>query len=277
MKYTGAHVSISGGLFKAPENANRLGATAFAMFTKNQRQWLTRPLTEEDISGFKNAMDEFGYRPFQVLPHDGYLINLANPDDEKRKKSLESFIDECRRCEALGLTGLNFHPGSRLEGDEESGLKLIADSLKTAISETEKVRLIIENTAGQGSALGNDFKHLERLIELVGKDERMGVCIDTCHSWAAGYDLKEGFEDVWDEFDRLIGFKFLKGMHLNDAKKPLNSRVDRHAPLGEGTMGWGVFEKIMADKRFDNIPLILETPELERWSGELQRLNEAFK
>jgi len=274
MKYTGAHVSIAGGISNAPENASKLGATAFAMFTKNQRQWLTKPLTDDDISGFKKAMDEFGYEPFQVLPHDGYLINLANPDSEKRKKSLDSFIDECRRCEALGLTGLNFHPGSRLDSEEDIGLELIVECLKTAIAETEYLTLIIENTAGQGSALGNRFEHLGRIIELTGNEERVGVCIDTCHTWAAGYDLKDGFDAVWDEFDRTIGFKFLKGMHLNDAKKPLNSRVDRHASLGEGEIGWEAFEKIMADKRFNDIPLILETPEPERWVDEIRRLNE---
>ena len=272
MKYAGAHVSVSGGLFRAPENASLIGAGAFAMFTKNQRQWNSPPLAEEDIKRFKDSMKRYGYRPEQVLPHDGYLINLANPDREKRRKSLNAFIDECRRCESLGLKGLNFHPGNRMESEEDEGLRFIGDCLKEALSETEYLTLIIENTAGQGTALGNRFGHLGRLIELSGNEGRMGVCIDTCHAWAAGYDLKGGVDEVWEVFEKEVGFDFLKGMHLNDALKPLGSRVDRHASLGEGAIGWGVFEKIMKDARFEGIPLILETPNPGKWPGEIERL-----
>ncbi len=275
MKYIGAHVSAAGGLYRAPENARALGATAFALFVKNQRQWNSKPLTRDDIERFRSGVDACGIDYNRILPHDGYLINLANPDREKRLKSLKAFIDECRRSESLGLKGINFHPGSALDGGEREALTLIGDNLKIAASETGGLKFIVENTAGQGTALGYSFDHLAELIESSGTGDRIGVCFDTCHAWAAGYDLKERYDEVWEEFDRIIGFQYLAGMHLNDAKKELGSRVDRHAVLGGGTIGWPFFERLMKDPRMDDIPLILETPEPETWSTEISRLKEA--
>lgn len=275
MKYIGAHVSASGSLANAPKNAHEIGATAFALFTKNQRQWMAKPLTAAEIAEFKDSCAKYGYGPQQILPHDSYLINLGNPTDEGLGKSRAAFIDEMARCGALGLDRLNFHPGSHLGAiSEEECLNLIAESINLALSKTEGVTAVIENTAGQGSNLGYKFEHLAYIIDRVEDKARVGVCIDTCHSFAGGYDLstEEGFKRVFDEFDRVVGFSYLRGMHLNDAKKGVGSRVDRHEVLGSGTIGWNVFKMIMEDSRFDNIPLILETPEPELWPQEIATL-----
>ncbi len=275
MKYFGAHVSASGGVENAPRNARDIGASAFALFTKNQRQWAAPALTEAQIEAFRDACRECGYSAAQILPHDSYLINLGHPEAEGLAKSRESFFGEMARCEALGLDRLNFHPGSHLKkiGEEES-LRRVAESINMALARTRGVTAVIENTAGQGSNLGYSFEHLAYIIDLVEDKSRVGVCIDTCHAFAAGYDLAtaEACERTFDEFDRTVGFAFLRGMHLNDAMKPLGSRVDRHAPLGEGSIGLDAFRYIARDSRFDGIPLILETPEEARWPEEIALL-----
>lgn len=275
MYYIGAHVSASGGLENAPRNAYAIGATAFALFTKNQRQWLAKPLTDEECARFKATCAELGYTAAQILPHDSYLINLGNPDDAALEKSRESFIEEMHRCEQLGLDRLNFHPGSHLRQiSEEASLDRIAESINLALERTRGVTAVIENTAGQGSNLGYRFEHLRYLIDRVEDKSRVGVCIDTCHSFAAGYDLatREACEQTFAEFDRIVGFQYLRGMHLNDAMKPHGSRVDRHTPLGEGMIGWECFRYICTDPRFEQIPLILETPDESRWADEIAQL-----
>ncbi len=275
MKYLGAHVSASGGVDNAPRNAHSIGANAFALFTKNQRQWVAPKLTSAQIDAFRRACDEYGFRPEQILPHDSYLINLGHPEAEGLAKSRESFFEEMARCEALGLDRLNFHPGSHLRKiSEQESLQLIADSINMALERTRGVTAVIENTAGQGSNLGFDFEHLAYIIDRVEDKSRVGVCIDTCHAFAAGYDLssEEGCDEVFTAFEQTVGFEYLKGMHLNDAMKPLGSRVDRHSPLGEGQLGITPFRYIMQDSRFDGIPLILETPDEARWAEEIALL-----
>ncbi|MBE6387183.1 MAG: deoxyribonuclease IV [Lentisphaerae bacterium] len=280
MKYIGAHVSTQGGVENAPLNAKNINATAFALFTKNQRQWFAPALKAESIEKFKENCAMCGYTPDMILPHDSYLINLGQPDPEKRKQSLNSFIDEMRRCQQLGLNRLNFHPGSHLKLiSEEECISLIAQSVRTAVDEVPGVTAVFENTAGQGSNLGYNFDQLASMLEQTERPESVGVCIDTCHAFAAGYDLStpEGFEKVFDEFEKKIGFKYLKGMHLNDAKGVLGSRLDRHHSLGEGNLGWSTFKWIMQDSRFDNIPLILETIDETIWLEEVQKLQEYAK
>ncbi len=275
MKYIGAHVSASGGVENAPLNAHAIGAKAFALFTKNQRQWMSAPLTEKSIDTFKANCEQYGFAPEHILPHDSYLINLGHPQEEGLAKSRASFIGEMERCQQLGLKLLNFHPGSHLrEIPLEECLTRIAQSINIALEKTEGVTAVIENTAGQGSNVGFDFAHLAAIIDQVEDKSRVGVCIDSCHAFAAGYDLAtpEGYEHTWAEFDRIVGFNYLRGMHLNDAKKELNSRVDRHEILGGGTIGIGFFEQLMRDKRFDGIPLILETPDETLWAEEIARL-----
>lgn len=280
MYYIGAHVSASGGPEYAPLNAKAIGAKGFALFTKNQRQWTSAPLSEASIAAFKKNCAECGYSAEAILPHDSYLINLGAPESDKLALSRAAFLDEMQRCEQLGLDRLNFHPGSHLNKiPEDDCLKLIAESINITLSKTSGVTAVIENTAGQGSNLGYRFEHLARIIELVDDKSRVGVCIDTCHAFAAGYNLKVeeglfggGFDEVFAEFDRTIGFKYLRGMHLNDAKKPCGSRVDRHESLGAGEIGWGCFKKIAEDPRFENLPLILETPQPELWPAEIAYL-----
>ena len=275
MKYFGAHVSAAGGVDNAPANALAIGATAFALFTKNQRQWVAKPLTAGEIDAFRKACDTCGYRPEQILPHDSYLINLGHPEEEALEKSRAAFLDEMQRCELLGLDRLNFHPGSHLQKiTEEESLDRIAESINIALDKTRGVTAVIENTAGQGSNLGFRFEPLRYLIDRVEDKSRVGVCIDTCHAFAAGYDLRtpEACDATFAELERVVGFNYLKGMHLNDAMKILGSRVDRHTPLGEGMIGMECFRYIARDKRFDGIPLILETPDEARWGEEIARL-----
>ena len=275
MKYFGAHVSASGGVENAVKNAKDIGATAFALFTKNQRQWIAPALTPAQIATFKEAMAEAGFSASQILPHDSYLINLGHPDEDGLQKSRESFFEEMRRCELLGLDRLNFHPGSHLKRiSEEGSLDRIAESINMALERTKGVTAVLENTAGQGSNLGFKFEHLAYIIDRVEDKSRVGVCLDTCHSFAAGYDLrtKEACDATFAEFDRIIGFKYLRGMHLNDAMRPLGSHIDRHSPMGEGEIGIECFKYIASDPRFDNIPLILETPDEERWAQEIAQL-----
>ena len=275
MKFFGAHVSAAGGVENAPRNAGKIGATAFALFTKNQRQWSAAPLTAAQIGGFGAACAELGYAPAQILPHDSYLINLGHPEPEALAKSRGAFFDEMARCEALGLDRLNFHPGSHLNRiAPERSLDLVAGSINLALDRTRGVTAVIENTAGQGSNLGSSFEQLAYLIERVEDRSRVGGCIDTCPAFAAGYDLRtaEACDRTFAEFDRIVGFRYLRGMHLNDAMKPLGSRVDRHAPLGEGQIGTECFRYIARDARFDDMPLILETPDEERWPEEIALL-----
>lgn len=280
MKYIGAHVSAQGGVENAPLNAQKIGATAFALFTKNQRQWVAKPLSAESIDAFRKNCDELGFQPFQILPHDSYLINLGNPDADGLQKSRDAFLDEMQRCELLGLDRLNFHPGAHLNRiSEEECIRLIAESINMTLDKTKGVIAVIENTAGQGSNIGFRFEHLKQIIEQVDDKERVGVCIDTAHAYSAGYDLVSpgGFEKVFAEFDNVVGFQYLKGMHINDSKKELSSRVDRHDTLGNGTIGLGLFDKLMNDDRFDGIPLILETPDEDRWAEEIGMLKSMIR
>ena len=280
MKYIGAHVSTEGGVFNAPLRAHQIGANAFALFTKNQKQWVAKPLAEEDIIKFKNNCKELNFTPAQILPHDSYLINLGSPKEEGLEKSRKAFIDELHRCNQLGLDRLNFHPGSHLkEISEQECIKTIGESINIALKESEGVIAVIENTAGQGSNLGYSFEQIAAIIDLIEDKSRAGVCIDTCHAFAAGYDIstEEGFEKVFADFDRLIGFKYLKGMHLNDAMKSLGSRVDRHSSLGDGILGITPFKMIMQDSRFNGIPLIMETPNPDIWAEEIHTLRNFAK
>ncbi len=276
----GAHVSAAGGVENAPLRAREIGADAFALFTKNQRRWEAPPLTEASIASFGENLAEVGIDISHVLPHDGYLINLGHPESEPLAKSRAAFLDEVRRCEQLGLSLLNFHPGSHLRKmDESDCLARIAESVNLALDASTGVAAIIENTAGQGSNMGWRFEHLAAIIDGVEDKERVGVCIDTCHAFAAGYDLRtEGAcEKTFAEFDAVVGFEYLRGMHLNDSKRELDSHVDRHAPLGDGEIGWDCFRWIAGDARFAGIPLILETPEPERWPEEIRQLRAASK
>ena len=275
MKYIGAHVSASGGVYNAPVNAHEIGATAFALFTKNQKQWVAKPLTDEEIALFKENCAKYGYGPAQILPHDSYLINLGSPREEGLQKSRAAFIDEMHRCAQLGLDRLNFHPGSHLkEISVDECLKTIAHSINLALEKTTGVTAVIENTAGQGSNLGYTFEQIAQIIDMVEDKSRVGVCIDTCHSFAAGYDLSTElvFTQVFEHFDKVIGFKYLRGMHLNDAMKAVGSKVDRHSCLGEGMLGMVPFQMIMKDDRFNGIPLIMETPTPDIWAQELNVL-----
>ena len=278
MKYIGAHVSASGGVENAPLNAQAIGANAFALFTKNQRQWVSPPLTERSITLFKERCQQYGFQPEYILPHDSYLINLGHPDTEGLEKSRSAFLDEMQRCEQLGLKLLNFHPGSHLNRiSPEACLDRIAESINLALSQTQGVTAVIENTAGQGSNMGFSFYHLRHIIDRVDDKNRVGVCIDTCHTFTAGYDLNEQYEQVWKELDEVVGWKYLKAIHLNDSKKSLASHVDRHDNIGKGFITPLFFEKLMKDTRFNNIPIILETPDESLWAEEIAWLREISK
>lgn len=275
VKYIGAHVSASGGVYKAVANAVAIGANAFAMFTKNQMRWTDTPLAEKDIEKFKEECNKHGFSPYQILPHDSYLINLGSPKADGLQKSREAFLDEMNRCEQLGLVYLNFHPGSTLkEVSVDECLKTIAESINIALDKTNGVTAVIENTAGQGSNLGYEFEHLAAIIDKVEDKSRVGVCIDTAHSFAAGYDIstEDGFKDVFERFNEVVGFNYLKGMHINDSKKGLGSHVDRHESIGKGVIGITPFKMIMQDDRFNGIPLVLETPDTAIWAEEIAML-----
>ncbi|MBP7980139.1 MAG: deoxyribonuclease IV [Tolumonas sp.] len=275
MKYIGAHVSAAGGIELAVERAVEIGANAFALFTKNQRQWHAPDLTSKTISAFRHACEKAGFLPEQILPHDSYLINLGHPEAEALEKSRNAFIDEMQRCEQLGLCYLNFHPGSHLNTlPEEESLRRVAESINIALDITKGVTAVIENTAGQGTNLGWRFEHLAAIIERVEDKSRVGVCYDTCHAFAAGYDMRtpETCVATFAEFDRVVGFNYLKGMHINGAKCTFGSRIDRHHSLQEGNLGTAVFEFIMRDSRFDRIPLILETVNPDIWAEEISWL-----
>ena len=270
MKYIGAHVSASGGVEFAPVNAHEIGANAFALFTKNQRQWVSKPLTEENIRLFKENCTKYNFQTDYILPHDSYLINLGHPEEEGLEKSRAAFLDEMQRCEQLGLKLLNFHPGSHLNKiSVEDCLALIAESINLTLEKTKGVTAVIENTAGQGSNLGSEFWQLRYIIDRLNDKSRVGICLDTCHTYTAGYDIVNDYDKVFDEFEKEVGFEYLRGMHLNDSKKELGSHVDRHDNIGQGLTGSAFFERLMKDSRFDNMPLILETPDESKWAEEI--------
>ena len=274
-KFIGAHVSASGGVENAPKNAAEINATAFALFTKNQKQWFAPALSAASVEAFKQKCAELGFAANAILPHDSYLINLGHPTMEGLEKSRTSFTEEMKRCEILGLDRLNFHPGSHLrEITESECLSKIAESINIALDKTSGVTAVIENTAGQGSNVGYIFEHLAEIIEKVEDKSRVGICIDTCHAFAAGYDLTtfEACEKTFTELDKTVGLKYLRGMHLNDAKKMLASKVDRHETLGNGAIGINCFKWLLKQPFTDGIPLILETPEPEKWPEEIALL-----
>ncbi|HJE02264.1 MAG TPA: deoxyribonuclease IV [Aliarcobacter thereius] len=275
MKFVGAQVSASGGVYNSPINASLIGAKAFALFTKNQRQWNAKALDNETIDRWFKELEKSGIQSKHILPHNSYLINLGHPDSDAREKSLNSFIDEVQRCEILALDKLNFHPGSHLRKiSEEECLDNIAKCMNITLEKTSGVKLVIENTAGQGSNLGYKFEHLAYLIDKVEDKSRVGVCIDTCHMFTAGYDIrtKDAYDKTWEEFDKIVGREYLAGMHINDSKPELGSRVDRHDSLGAGQIGWDAFKFIMNDSRMDDIPLVLETIDENIWAKEIETL-----
>ena len=287
-KFVGAHVSTSGGVFNAPLNAMQIGAKAFALFTKNQKRWEAKPFDTKTLDLWFKNLEQSKIEPKHILPHDSYLINLGHPEEEKLQKSRDAFIDEMERCEILGLDRLNFHPGSHLQkfskrdpqyednlySAELSCLEVIAESINMALDKTKSVTAVIENTAGQGTNLGYKFEHLAYIIDKVEDKSRVGVCIDTCHMFTAGYDIrtKEAYTKTWNDFDKIVGKEFLKGMHINDSKPALGSRVDRHHSLGEGEIGWDAFNFIMNDPRMDDIPLVLETIDETIWAEEIKKM-----
>ena len=295
MKFVGAHVNSSGGVFNAPLNAKEIGAKAFALFTKNQRQWKSKELDRKTIDKFNQNLEDSGILAKYILPHDSYLINLGHPEEDKLLKSRDAFIDELERCALLGLDRLNFHPGSHLvkiskkaedyeaqiKQAEDISLDVVATSMNLAIEATKdlNVKLVIENTAGQGSNLGYKFEHLAHIIDKIEDKSRVGVCLDTCHTFTSGYDLRtrEAYDKTMSEFDKLVGFNYLMGMHINDSKVKLGSRVDRHHSLGEGEIGWDLFSFIMNDDRMDDIPLILETINSNIWKQEIEALYKLVK
>lgn len=275
MKHIGAHVSVDGGVANAPLRAAETGMKAFALFTRNPSRWKSAAITAKEADLFRSRCAELGYDPRFILPHDSFLINLGSPDAAKLEMSRNAFLDEIHRCNQLGLTLLNFHPGSHLNVvSEEECLRTIIDSLNSILDRTSGVTAVVESTAGQGSNLGYRFEHLAAIIDGVEDKSRIGVCIDTCHTFAAGYDLAtpEGYERTWQEFDRIVGFPYLRGMHINDSRKGVGSRVDRHAPIGKGELGEHFFSMLMADPRLDGIPLILETPDETIWGEEIRLL-----
>lgn len=277
MKRVGAHVSAAGGVENAPLKAIEIGATAFALFTKNQKQWQANPLSEASIEAFTANCHKGNFGPASILPHDSYLINLGNPEPDGLKRSRAAFVEEMKRCEQLGLTALNFHPGSHKKMiPEEECLKIIAESINVSLDQTEGVTAVIENTAGMGGHVGYSFEHLAYLIKNTSDRNRVGVCLDTCHLFAAGYDLRteKTYHSTMERFDRIVGFKYLRGMHLNDSKTKLGSRVDRHHSLGKGELGLTPFRFIMNDPRMEEIPLILETIDSDLWPDEIRLLND---
>jgi deoxyribonuclease-4 len=275
MKYIGAHISASGGVENAPLNAQAIGAKAFAFFTKNQRQWFASAYTTQNIDLFRARCEEFGFSPDYILPHSSYLINLGNPGEEEIKKSRQAFFDEMSRCEQLGLNRLNFHPGSHLNQiSHDECLNRIAESINMSLDRTKRVTAVLENTAGQGSNMGHTFEQLAYIIDKVEDKSRVGVCLDTAHLLAAGYEIRtrDAYDDTFRRFDEIVGFRYLRGMHINDSKKELSTRVDRHDSIGKGVMNLDLFTFIVNDPRFDDLPLILETPDETLWAEEIRML-----
>ena len=260
MKYVGAHVSAAGGLANAAIRAAEIEATAFALFTKNQRQWRAAPLSDETIAEFKAACEKYHFGPGQILPHDSYLINLGHPVEEALEKSREAFIDELTRCQQLGLTLLNFHPGSHVGQGAEKGIELIAAQLNAVIHPEQKTTVLLETMAGKGTEVGRSFEELRAIIDRVDRDEKLGVCLDTCHVWDGGYDIQEHLDEVLTEFDNIIGLGRLKAIHLNDSQNGRGSHKDRHARIGEGKIGLEALVRVIRHPALKNLPFILETP-----------------
>jgi AP endonuclease-1 len=275
----GAHVSAAGGVENAVRNAAMVGANAFALFVKSQRKWDSPPLSAENVDAFKRRMREFGYSPRHVIPHGSYLVNLGNPDEEKRQKSFNCFLDDLQRCEQLGLELYNFHPGSTVgQATKEESIALIAECINNAHKVTKYVTIVIENMAGTGNVIGSQFSELKGIIDRVEDKTRVGVCLDTCHAFAAGYDIstKGGWDATLSTFDTEVGLLYLKGLHLNDSKAALGSKKDRHENIGLGHLGISTFRHVVSDPRTQDIPLILETPTFEAtdiWTKEISALN----
>lgn len=275
MKYVGAHVSTEGGVDKAPLNAAAIGAKAFALFVKPQRQWVAPPLGEGVVEAFSANCRSAGIDARNILPHASYLVNLATPDEEARSKAIDSFAGEMARCASLGLPMLNVHPGSYLKtGTPKEGCERVADSINRACDKAPGVRVVVENTAGQGSYLGSTFEEIAWILEGVKDGVPVGVCLDTAHLYGAGFDIAtdEGYAATMSRFAELVGFDQLKAMHLNDTKVATGSHVDRHASIGDGVLGVATFARVMHDKRLDGIPLILETPDPDKWAQEISAL-----
>lgn len=280
MKYIGAHVSTAGGVANAPLEAIAIGAKSFALFTGSSNRWSSGPISEKEAEAFKENCLRGGFTPDVILPHDNFLINLGSPDPQKLHLSRKSFLEEMQRCEQLGLIMLNFHPGSHLnELEEDKCLDLIADSINRTLEQTSGVSAVLESTAGQGSNLGHRFEHLAHIIDKVEDKSRVGVCVDTCHTYSAGYDLadEDGYKKTWEQFDDIIGAGYLKAIHLNDDLRKLGSRIDRHAEIGKGTLGLDFFKRLVNDPRFDNMPIILETPNPAIWPEEIKLLYQLIK
>jgi deoxyribonuclease-4 len=273
----GAHMPTTGGLHRAILSGHEIGCTAVQLFTTSPRQWRARPLSEEEIAAFDEARQQTGIHT--VISHDSYLINLAAPDQDVLQRSREAFLDELQRAEALNIPWVVTHMGSYLNSSEEAGLATLGESVRFLLQQTEGLRvgIALETTAGQGTNLGYRFEHLARIIEMAGGSERIGVCFDTCHVFVAGYDIRtpEALSATLDEFDRIIGLQRLKVIHVNDAKKPLGSRVDRHEHIGDGELGLETFRILLHEPRIAHVPVILETPEPEKMHPvNLRRLKE---
>jgi deoxyribonuclease IV len=257
----GAHMSIAGGIHRSFERGLIAGCRTIQIFLKNSNQWKAKLLTDLDRALFKDAQKQSGIKP--VVAHDSYLINLASPDKSLRKKSIVAFSEEMKRANCLGIPYLVLHPGAHVGAGIEAGIERISDALKCALETVDPpVAVVLENTAGQGSSLGHCFEHLAGIMEKISYSDRVGVCLDTCHLFAAGYDIRteEGYKATMRNFDRLVGIKKIRAFHVNDSKRELGSRVDRHAHIGKGCIGLGAFRCLVNDRRFARIPKILETP-----------------
>ncbi|CDJ56158.1 endonuclease V, putative [Eimeria maxima] len=279
-KFVGAHISAAGGVHNALISCFNVKGQAFALFLKCQRKWVSPPLALTAITGFKERCDQLELdKAMQVLPHGSYLINVANPDKTKQENAYKAFLDDLQRCETLGIKLYNIHPGSTV-GDcsKEEGIRNIAAAVNRAHKDTKFVVVVLENMAGQKNVIGSKFEDLRDIIDLVEDKDRVGVCLDTCHLFAAGYDIRtaEKFEKVMEDFDSIVGYKFLKGMHLNDSKSELSSGLDRHELLGKGHLGLEPFRYIMRHPwRFKDMPLVLETPDPTEgsiWKKEIKQM-----
>ncbi len=271
----GAHVPTKGGLATAPANGRLIGATAIQIFTRNQMQWKTRPVADDEAAAWKAALATSGVQT--VLSHGSYLVNLASPDPVVAQKSSDAFVDEIRRCERLGIPLLVFHPGAHMGAGREAGVAALAASLDRALAATKDAAVmpLLEVTAGQGSYLGSTFEELRAILDRVREPERLGVCLDTCHLLAAGYDIASasGYDDTMRACDRTVGIGRVKAIHLNDSKKGLGSRLDRHERIGKGCLGEDAFRRIVNDPRLAGVPMVVETPEpLAEWKKEIALL-----
>lgn len=275
MPFFGSHLSIAGGYYKAVDTAGELGMDCVQIFTKNNNQWNGKPITSGEVRLFRDRLEATGVH--HPVAHDSYLINLASPTEELWQKSIDAFTHELERAELFGLIGVVMHPGSFVSSSEAAGLERIVAGLNEAHRRTPNVKALtlLETTAGQGTNLGHRFEHLQTILERIADPERVGVCVDTCHIFAAGYPLiqPEEYAATMEEFDRLIGLERIKAFHLNDSVKPFGSRVDRHAHLGRGTLGLEPFRHLVNDPRFETVPMYLETPKGEENGEQLDTIN----